>query len=131
LRRGAAGAARSADHAAANSETRNRHDPLPHAADEHHHLHGELRDLVKLITEYVEEAETNLAAHPTATVVESIQASAADVKAGIDAIGDDIRGVKDTIAGFVHDPLDAALHGILVPAAQSLLGGLRRKKDPE
>jgi ElaB/YqjD/DUF883 family membrane-anchored ribosome-binding protein len=59
--------------ATADGETRKRqhHDPLPPpaAADEHHHLHGELRDLVKLITEYVEEAETNLAAHPTATVV--------------------------------------------------------------
>jgi ElaB/YqjD/DUF883 family membrane-anchored ribosome-binding protein len=54
--------------AAADGETRKRHDPPP-AADEHHHLHGELRDLVKLVTEYVEEAETNLAAHPTATVV--------------------------------------------------------------
>jgi hypothetical protein len=61
--------------------------------------------------------------------IESIQASAADVKAGIDAIGDDIRGVKVTIAGFVHDPLDAALQGILIPAAQSLIGGLRSKKD--
>jgi Putative Actinobacterial Holin-X, holin superfamily III len=61
--------------------------------------------------------------------IESIQASAADVKAGIDGIGDDIRGVKDTISGFVHDPLDAALQGILIPAAQSLIGGLRGKKD--
>jgi ElaB/YqjD/DUF883 family membrane-anchored ribosome-binding protein len=60
---------RSADHAAANSETRKRHDPPQPAANEHHHLHAELRDLVKLITEYVEDAETNLAAHPTATVV--------------------------------------------------------------
>jgi hypothetical protein len=57
-----------AGHAAADSDTRRRHQPPP-AAEEHHHLHGELRDLVKLITEYVEEAETNLAAHPTATVV--------------------------------------------------------------
>jgi ElaB/YqjD/DUF883 family membrane-anchored ribosome-binding protein len=60
---------RSADRATSDGETRKRHDPPPPAADEHHHLHGELRDLVKLITEYVEEAETNLAAHPTATVV--------------------------------------------------------------
>ena len=54
--------------AAADSDTRRRHEPPP-AAEDGHHLHGELRDLVKLITEYVEEAETNLAAHPTATVV--------------------------------------------------------------
>ena len=58
--------------AAADGETRKRQDrdpSPPPAVDEHHHLHGELRDLVKLVTEYVEEAETNLAAHPTATVV--------------------------------------------------------------
>jgi ElaB/YqjD/DUF883 family membrane-anchored ribosome-binding protein len=57
--------------AAADGETRKRQDrdPSPPAADEPHHLRGELRDLVKLVTEYVEEAETNLAAHPTATVV--------------------------------------------------------------
>jgi ElaB/YqjD/DUF883 family membrane-anchored ribosome-binding protein len=61
--------ARSASDTVTNNDTRKRHDPPPPAADEHHHLHGELRDLVKLVTEYVEEAETNLAAHPTATVV--------------------------------------------------------------
>jgi ElaB/YqjD/DUF883 family membrane-anchored ribosome-binding protein len=54
-----------ADRKAAGEETHKRSD----AAEAHHHLHDELRDLVKLITEYVEEAETNLAAHPTATVV--------------------------------------------------------------
>jgi hypothetical protein len=63
--------------------------------------------------------------------IESIQESAAGVKASIDAIGDDIRGVKDTIAGVMHDPLDAALQGILIPAAQSLIGGLRKKKDQD
>jgi hypothetical protein len=63
--------------------------------------------------------------------IESITESAADVKAGIDAIGDEIRGVRQTVAGFVQDPLDAALQGILIPAAQSLIGGLRRKKDQD
>jgi ElaB/YqjD/DUF883 family membrane-anchored ribosome-binding protein len=55
--------------AATENETRKHHDSPPPAADERHHLHGELRDLVELVKEYVEEAETNLAAHPTATVV--------------------------------------------------------------
>jgi ElaB/YqjD/DUF883 family membrane-anchored ribosome-binding protein len=58
-----------ADRKAASEATAKRSEPPQHAAEDHQHLHGELRDLVKLVTEYVEEAETNLAAHPTATVV--------------------------------------------------------------
>jgi hypothetical protein len=56
---------------AAEGETPKRQDrdPSPPPMADAPHLHGELRDLVKLVTEYVEEAETNLAAHPTATVV--------------------------------------------------------------
>jgi hypothetical protein len=74
-------------------------------------------------------AEIDHALEARKAAIETIQESVLDVKAGIDAIGDDIRGVKDSIAGIIHDPLDAALQGILLPAAQSLIGGLRRKKD--
>jgi hypothetical protein len=74
-------------------------------------------------------AEIDHALEARKAAIETIQESVLDVKAGIDAIGDDIRGVKDSIAGIIHDPLDAALQGIVLPAAQSLIGGLRRKKD--
>jgi hypothetical protein len=39
------------------------------------------------------------------------------------------RGLsKDTIAGFVHDPLSGAAERFLIPAALSLVKGPRSKK---
>jgi hypothetical protein len=74
-------------------------------------------------------AEIHGALEARRAAIEAIQADARELKAGIDAVGDDIRAVKETITGFVHDPLDAALQGVLIPAAQSLFAGLRGKKD--
>jgi ElaB/YqjD/DUF883 family membrane-anchored ribosome-binding protein len=61
--------ARPADQANAGRDAQRRSDAPQAAAGEPHHLHGELRDLVKMVTECIEEAETNIKAHPTATVV--------------------------------------------------------------
>ena len=46
----------------------------------------------------------------------------------VDTLRQDIRQTKDSIAGFVHDPLSGAAEMLLVPAALSLLKGLRSKK---
>jgi hypothetical protein len=61
--------------------------------------------------------------------IDAVQADARDLKANIDALGQEIRGVKDAIAGFVHDPWDSATQKLLVPAALSIIKGLRSKKD--
>jgi hypothetical protein len=61
--------------------------------------------------------------------IEAIQADARDVKITIDTFGQDIRDTKDAIAGFVQNPLDAAVQNLLIPAATSIIKGLGSKKD--
>lgn len=63
------------------------------------------------------------------TAVEAIEASGRDLKVTIEALGQDIRDAKDTIAGFVQHPLDAAVQNLLIPAATSIIKGLSSKKD--
>lgn len=61
--------------------------------------------------------------------IESIQADAHDLQVGIAALGQDIRDAKDTIVGFVHNPLDAAVQKFIIPAAKSIMEALRSKKN--
>ncbi len=44
-------------------------DSQPDVGVEEQHLVGELRELVNVITEFVEEAELNVSEHPTASVI--------------------------------------------------------------
>jgi len=73
--------------------------------------------------------EIELAFDVRKMAIEAIQNDARDLKVSIDALGQEIRQTKDSIAGFVHNPLDAATHKVLVPAALSIIKGLRSKKD--
>jgi hypothetical protein len=52
-----------------------------------------------------------------------------DLKLTIDAMGQEIRSVKQSVAAFAHSPLDVASEKLLVPAALSILRGLRSKKE--
>lgn len=61
--------------------------------------------------------------------IEAIRADAAGLKDTIDAFGQEVRDAKDTIAGFVQNPLDVAANKLLIPAAISIIRGLRAKKD--
>lgn len=61
--------------------------------------------------------------------LESMESEAHDLKAAIDGFGQQIQEIKDTIAGVANNPLDAAVQTFLIPAATSLLRGLRSKKD--
>lgn len=61
--------------------------------------------------------------------VEAVRADARNLKTTIDAFGQDIRDAKDSIARFVHDPLDTAVQKLLIPAAVSLITSLRSKKE--
>jgi hypothetical protein len=72
--------------------------------------------------------EIELALDLRRIAVESVQADAEDLKATVDALGHEIRQTRDRIAAFVHHPLDAAAEKLLVPAALSLIRGLRAKK---
>jgi hypothetical protein len=72
--------------------------------------------------------EIDVALEVRKMALESIQADARDLKLVFDNAGSEIRNLKSTIAGLVQNPLDAAAQKVLIPAALSLLRGLRSKK---
>lgn len=74
-------------------------------------------------------SELDLAFEVRKMAIESIQADARDLKVTIDTLGQEIRDARDSIAEFVHDPLDTAAQKLLVPAAISIIRGLRSKRE--
>ena len=72
--------------------------------------------------------EIELAFDVRKMAIESIQADARDLKLTIAALGQDLREAKDTIAGFVHNPLDVAAQKLLIPTVISIIKGLRSRK---
>jgi Putative Actinobacterial Holin-X, holin superfamily III len=73
--------------------------------------------------------EIDVAFEVRRTALESIQEDARDLKLTIDTLGQEIKNVKQNITAVVHNPLDIAAEKLLVPAALSLLRGLRSKKE--
>lgn len=73
-------------------------------------------------------AEIELAFDIRRMAIESIQTDARDLKVSVDALGQEVRNIKESVAGFVHNPLDAAAQQFLIPAAVSIIKGLRSKK---
>src|SRR5208283_4716128 len=65
-------------------------------------------------------SEIELAFDVRKMAIDAIRADAADLKVTIDSFGQEIRDAKDTIAGFVNNPLDAAMQKLLIPAALSI-----------
>ncbi len=61
--------------------------------------------------------------------IEAIQVDARELKTAVDALGREIREAKESIAGFVHNPLDSAAQRLLIPAALSIIKGLRARKE--
>jgi hypothetical protein len=73
--------------------------------------------------------EIDVAFEVRRTALESIQEDARDLKLAIDTLGQEIKNVKQNITAVVQNPLDIAAEKLLVPAALSLLRGLRSKKE--
>ena len=61
--------------------------------------------------------------------LESVQADVSDLKTAVDAFRQEVRDAKDSIVAFAHNPLDSAVQNLLIPAATSIISGLRSKKD--
>ena len=61
--------------------------------------------------------------------VEAIQADTRDLKLTIEGVGQQLHEVKSSIAQIVHNPLDMAAQRLLIPAALSILRGIRSKKE--
>ena len=73
--------------------------------------------------------EMDLAFDVRKMAVDAIQADTRDLKRTIEGLGQNIHEAGATVAGFVQNPLDTAAQKLLVPAALSLLRGLRAKKE--
>ena len=87
-------------------------------------LSRELKELHEEVSTSRRERSLAAADHAAASAGKAVRASQPE-----DTLGQEVRDAKDAIAGFVHNPLDAATHKLLVPAAISIIRGLRAKKD--
>jgi hypothetical protein len=61
--------------------------------------------------------------------VEAIQADTRDLKLAIEAVSQEVKDVKTNITQLVQNPLDVAAQKLLIPAALSILRGMRSKKE--
>ena len=61
--------------------------------------------------------------------VEAIQADTRDLKLTIEAVSQEMKDVKANITQLVQNPLDVAAQKLLIPAALSILRGIRSKKE--
>jgi hypothetical protein len=61
--------------------------------------------------------------------VDAIQADSRDLKLAIEAVGQELSNVKENITQLMHNPLDVAAQKLLIPAALSILKGMRSKKE--
>jgi hypothetical protein len=73
--------------------------------------------------------ELDLAFEVRKMAIESVQADARDLKLTFDALGQEVRDVKANITQLVQNPLDVAAQKLLIPAALSILKGMRSKKE--
>jgi hypothetical protein len=73
--------------------------------------------------------EIDIALELRKTALESIHEDTRDLKLTIDAMGQEIRSVKQNVTALVHNPLDVATEKLLVPAVLSILRGIRAKKE--
>jgi hypothetical protein len=73
--------------------------------------------------------EIDIALELRKTALESIHEDARDLKLTIDAMGQEIRSVKQNVTALVHNPLDVATEKLLIPAVLSILRGIRTKKE--
>ena len=73
--------------------------------------------------------EIDIALELRKTALKSVHEDARDLRLTIDAMGQEIRSVKQSVTALVHNPLDVATEKLLVPAALSILRGMRGKKE--
>jgi hypothetical protein len=62
------------------------------------------------------------------TAIRAVETDGLELKATIDGLRQEVRDIRDTVAAFAHNPLDAAAQKLLIPAAISLVNGLRSNK---
>ena len=73
--------------------------------------------------------EIDLAMEVRNMAIESLQVDARELKAILDTVGQEVMSVKETLTSLVQNPLDAAAQKLLIPAALSIIRGLRSKRE--
>lgn len=73
--------------------------------------------------------ELELALEVRKMAVESIQADTRNLKLTFDAIASEVKDVRANVTQFMQNPTDVAAQKLLIPAALSLIKGMRRKSD--
>lgn len=73
--------------------------------------------------------ELDLALDVRKMAIDSVQTDVRDLKLTFDALGQEVKNVKENITHLVQNPLDAAAQKLLIPAALSIVRGLRSKKQ--
>jgi hypothetical protein len=73
--------------------------------------------------------EMDLAFETRQMAVEAVQNDAREFKHALDALGQEMRSVKANVTQLVENPLDVAAQKLLIPAALSILKGVRSKKE--
>lgn len=64
--------------------------------------------------------------------LEAVETDGQQLRTAIDGLRQEVRDIRDTVAAFVNNPLETATQKLLIPAAMSVLNGLRAdtKQDP-
>lgn len=73
--------------------------------------------------------ELDLAFDVRKMAVEPIQGDARDLKLTLDGLVDELKKLRTNITQLVQNPLDVAAQKLLIPAALSVLRGVRSKKE--
>jgi hypothetical protein len=73
--------------------------------------------------------ELELALDVRKMAIEALQCDTQDLKATFDTLGQEVKNVRANITQLVHNPMDVAAQKLLIPAALSLLRGLRSKRE--
>ena len=61
--------------------------------------------------------------------VEALQTDTRDLKLTVESVGRELANVRANITQLVQNPLDVAAQKLLIPAALSILRGMRSKKE--
>jgi len=72
--------------------------------------------------------EIELALDVRKMATDALQADARDIRLTVEALGQELRDIKMSVASFAQHPFDAAAQKLLVPAALSIIKGIRAKK---
>ena len=73
--------------------------------------------------------ELDLALEVRKMAVASVQADTRDLKLTFDALAQDVTEVRANVTQFVQNPVDLAAQKILIPAALSIIKGMRSKHE--